>query len=1061
MQQFIQHRRAHGRIAGQSGFALMVALFVIFMTSVLVVALIGLSFATTGLSTSQDTADRRSRAADSALETALNQVARDATGNLGFPPQGSASTDCTVGGTFQIGDVVDGTGSLVRSGEKVAVGCESLKPAGGGTSQLLGVAKTDANGAVSLDGIQVIGDEYRGDHGRTTGGANAWTTQFPWSKLLGSSYTGSAAAIQSTKASVVHSGPAPLSITSDMTVSAGAAAARTDADPTTLTRLDAALGVTGTYTQGNDGLLYSPSHTITTDPNYDPNDSANKCGVLRVANGSYDWKIPGAAIRSGGGSTCSDTATSRVDWRTPGVTSPAPASWTPAAITAKKQTVSSGCNGGSRVFNPGAYDKVATAALNSLFAGCNNTLFNFTPGDYWFDADSGTSSNRSAIVFGNGSNRVVFGTLTSPGGEASTFPQACNPNAAGVSLTLSPRTSIRHTAGRVAICGQNGPSSPAIWQASGANTGWIPTQPTVNASGFTDGSPTGANAPDDGQVATAIIPCSSEIWGPSCFGTKTISLSGFVSTGDPGDATITSVQILAKGTETRAMGSGGGVRADVYIPNPSTGDPAGTLLCQSTLGALPEGNQMVAYELLNPNSTCRTLLTSRAQLVNATIKVRFDLGPDCGLIGLLCINGPTVNIDYLGVRVPWTPALPTPASGAVVEVNPTYPTVKSGGVSTNAGWLVANDAIESEVNNPCNFTIASLVGGLLGSPCAGSDNKPSNLGIQNLIDTSDPESSDPNAQLESAALVLKGRSHDLNMSKSSIFVQITFGGTPQVGIANSCQFVVGGLAPMNNLPLYIDMLQGSCRSTGPTNGLRSPSQLVGARVQVTTYLNRDDRVLIGCIWPFCGGWGATVDYMGVSTTVRKPVFPDGTPLEQVTANSYNGPRAPFLVTSNNNPGDSSDAMFSVYGRVEVPRADIDVHWNGPYPIGVGDIPKPNSIAVTSIFNGTGPSAMVVNGIGSSTNVDASGSPVANGTGQVGVLCCGPSKPAERRVRLTVHRNSMAGQVLGSAVVLISDQSVDPSHPGLWAPGQRISIEDWTLCSPDDRNKAGSVCNPNP
>ena len=116
--------RRRGVRTGQQGYALMAVLFVIIVCSLLVVALLGLTFATTGLSISQDQGDRRSRAADSALENAVNLVARDATGNLAYPPTvGHEDKDCTLNGALQVGDVVispfslnDGTCQACRAG---------------------------------------------------------------------------------------------------------------------------------------------------------------------------------------------------------------------------------------------------------------------------------------------------------------------------------------------------------------------------------------------------------------------------------------------------------------------------------------------------------------------------------------------------------------------------------------------------------------------------------------------------------------------------------------------------------------------------------------------------------------------------------------------------------------------------------------------------------------------------------------------------------------------------------------------------------------------------------
>lgn len=993
----VRDRRATAR---QGGFALAAMLFVILFTSLVVVALLGLTMSTTWISQTSDIGDKRSRAADSALEAALNQVARDESGNLGYPPDndpGTADEDCTVDGTFNVGKQYDDSGSLIANGRDVWVTCTALNPSAG-RSTLIGVAKVNADGQISLDGVKVIGSQYNGD--RSHGSPNDWAN-WPWTAALGANHTGELAA---NGATVVHEGPAPLSVSADLQVRNGSAGVLTG-DLTDLTPLDAAIGVTGTYAQGDPGLL-------STRPDYDAGDTSRSCGRLQLSEEYPDLR-PGVALRSGGGSACTDPDSLGLSWQTPGITSPAPFAWTVDAVAANRRTVSTACTN-PKVIQAGSYDKTQTANLNTLFRTCSG-LIHFQPGDYWLDVDSGSGSDRNDLIINNPNVRVVFGTLSGTG-AATDFPQACNPTANGVSITLSPRTAIRHGAGRLAICGKNGPGSVAIWQANSANVGWQPTEPTLDNGGFNDGGGIdGILAPGDGLTIVGQNPCT--FWDASCFATRSVTLRNLIASGDPGEAALSSMQIMVKGEQSRADGGGSGVRVEVY-------DQAGQRICSSSVGKLPKRNSMIAYEVLGPGGNCRSLLTRRSQLINASVKVLFDMSPNCDLDIIFgggggCVGGPQLDLDYVAVRVPWMPTTSTPDT-----FNPGY--------SNPGGWLTANDGQESGAFVNCNFALFQW--------CEGADNRPFYFGIRDLTDINDPESAPLDATLESAGVVIKGRATNVDYGGSSTTVLVTFGGAPVAGQPTTCQVTIPGL-PHDDLPLYVNLLQGSCVNGGApsTWPLHHPSQLVGAKIRVQTNLDRDG----WCFWPFCSGWGATIDSLSVSTTVNKPPIPPGTPDEEISANAYEGPRHPFLFTS------GSDAVVGIFGTVEIPRADLDIHWNGPTITAVGDYPTPGSKAVLPLFNGSGPLALVVNGIGSSTGTDFAGNDIANGNAEVGALCCAPAKPSERRVKLLARDGGPGGTIIGTATAVISDQSVDPKHPGLWAPGQRLAVEEWVLCTPED------------
>jgi hypothetical protein len=118
----------------------------------------------------------------------------------------------------------------------------------------------------------------------------------------------------------------------------------------------------------------------------------------------------------------------------------------------------------------GSYDARATKILNSWFTGgCPGRTFYFEGGDYWFDVDDPalpeSDPRKHSLVFADRESNWVFGPALNWAGarpSIAQFPEACDRRppsptspdlSRGVSITLSSRTGIHHTAGRVAICG--------------------------------------------------------------------------------------------------------------------------------------------------------------------------------------------------------------------------------------------------------------------------------------------------------------------------------------------------------------------------------------------------------------------------------------------------------------------------------------------------------------------------------------------------------------------------------------------------------------------------------
>lgn len=1077
------------RARGERGAALIAVLFVIAMTFLIIVALIGMSLATTGLASTEDLASRRGRAAEQALQAVINQISRDQTGNLGFPPNYGMLPDCTVAGGAgpDVGQAY--TDGLPKDID-VVVECESLPPLSGRTS-LVGVADSP-DSQFDLAGVKILGQEYLGDQSN-------WMNWSWWPAAVGAP---GAATLPGTKASLVHQGPGPLAFAANVEVRSTAAGVRTD-DPDAFTPLDSAVGVTGSYTQGAVGIVND------VDPASAQGDPTATCGALTNPHPDLATAGYGAVVQSGGGITCSDLRADRLSWRSTGVTTAPPA--LPSRMP--RQPVSPSCEADKHMdFQPGLYDSASVRNLNHLFKTCNDTYFHFKAGDYYFDADA-SAGVGNALVFDNPSIRVLFGTAV--GDEADNaipsrkaFPQVCagasyatsvgapptssttttappvpgaEVPATGAAVMLSPRTSIRHIAGRVAVCGRNGPSSLAIWQADSTNLGWQPASVDYGADAWDGGGP-GVAAPGDGLYSRRVYRSDCNVFTyvfTSC-GTQykmprivledfycvdeervlspldpnhcddTDTDDGVVTGGDPGGTPLSSVQIMMKAQQTNGEADASGVYGFVY--------PKGSNqpLCWTEMGELPtDMNDMVAYELLQ--GACKSLLVSRSQLKGARIEVEFKIR--CALCDTELL------VDYVGVRVPWVASGDAPG-GVWSYTNP-------------SGWLVANDGQSgrgmTSCGNPSEWWPPSEWDNWLFECDPDTNPVSKQFGLRNLSDRVDPlaVAGGVDPDIETAGIVIKGSNSSVNRGPrcsidkgtcrpSSLTVRVQLGGTNDF-----CQFTQPNFAPYREMPLYVNLLQGNCATKLTKMRHLVSSDGKEARVDVTTTLHRNCTYLAWFSvipldgWGACGGdWGATIDYLGVSATAKKPEFPDGGDIGDVNANTYHGAPLPFLVTSNaaelDQEGTGADAVFGVFGRVELPRSDLDIHWNGRPAAYTVDVPEPGSRAIAPIFNGRTGTALVVNGIGSSADVDAAGNPTATTNGSVGVVCCGPAKPSSRRVKLTARLRFPGDgpfdpkQVLAVAVVRVSDQSVDPERPGVWAPGQAITVEKWTVCKPEDR-----------
>lgn len=475
-------RRAHRR--GEGGFALLAMLAVIGLVSVIILALLGLTLTSTTYSTQQRIRDAQTRSADSAIDSVLYDLA------TGSPSLGSSTAPGAPECVLAPKDPTTQLPTVDVGGEKVAVTCTPLP-----TDGPLAATGPDPNNplasAPGLGQVFVVGQRYRynacdPDTPTAANNLNCYDFTNPPGSALGTSaggYTRGTNVVsgQQVGATLLHSGPGSLKFTANVEVWRGASAINTkpSVGPT---QSGPAIAVSGSYAQGDPGL-----GAIAT----------NRCGAqsplsaetrgtwIEAALAFPRCDVPAVAAKA----TTALAGTGGVPL--PAVSTNPPVVWGPTVVAAKKQTPPATCPPGNLVrLNPGSYTGAEADRLNAWFGpgNCDNKVFQFLPGDYYFDVDSATNGApfRNSLIFNDPTSVVVFGspaegqwpvsqavTPTSLAGKFADEKGVCtNGPSSGVSITLTTRTTIDHRQGRVAICDRRTTSSaPAtsIFQ-SGAST---------------------------------------------------------------------------------------------------------------------------------------------------------------------------------------------------------------------------------------------------------------------------------------------------------------------------------------------------------------------------------------------------------------------------------------------------------------------------------------------------------------------------------------------------------------------------------------------------------------
>lgn len=488
---------------------------------------------------------------------------------------------------------------------------------------------------------------------------------------------------------LIHLGSEPLTVVGDAKLRQGGFGVT---QPATYPAID----VVGSYTQGDSGPFGSLDLGIFghTPP----------CGLLSEKLGEAEL---GMRVRSRNGPTCANGRDATVAAAGPSVA--APATWSAAALAAPAAMPT--CPAGATVvqFSPGAYNALQTTAMNVWFqqGNCDGVTFWFKPGDYFFDASGWFGDDRAALVLNDPTSNWVFGEPKgwSPPGAApaAAFPEACDRDRQGVSITLSSRTAIKHRGGRVAICGrkQGSDELPAIFQQVGsadqtwagepqtaapapAQAGTVPFTSVAAATKTITPVPTDYPAlgrPYDVSEGTTEAQRASATGVGACtfWCAVGITLGSF---GDPTEPAPT-------GTLSRALLKVRGTAVNVKPPNPNplAQDTTKVLVqigfndgsgrgCSLTWPDVPRSMttpyvvDLLATDFKYENS-CVGVLTDATQLENSIINVFEVLLPTESCFLIWCSPLPaSVQLDYVWLET--TTRLVTPPSPIATIVDPDH-----------------------------------------------------------------------------------------------------------------------------------------------------------------------------------------------------------------------------------------------------------------------------------------------------------------------------------------------------------------------------------------------------
>jgi hypothetical protein len=963
------------------------------LCGVVLIALLGMTLNASRSSLELSADARETRAVDAALESAITQIRMDPAGEVGAA---SATGDCE----RPVGDGTAGSDGLAyvdRDGTEVVVTAECEE-----ASRRI---PDPAPGEPASARLDVVGGTYRSPAAladtidwASDCGPGA-TDCYPWRTAVGGpNFAANSAAIAALNPTVVHTSDpsvapadATLDLAADVTVARGAVPL---VNPP---REDRAVGISvaGSYRQGDAGPFASVGGT-------------DSCGMLGPG---FPWLVPGGRVLDGDDPSGAPSCAAAVAPLTDGLA--APTSWN--AMTPRPAVPACPAGAGSvATLSPGAYTRDRTAALNDLLGGaCPGRVFWFQPGDYWFDVDdaSNPAGLRNALLIDDPTVRVVMGRPAGGDGAAAAaaapFPEACDRAAPGVSVTLSPRTTLRHLQGRVAVCDRavSGSAStlpPAVWQTPAADGGWAGTPDparsalllTQDNSWISWGSAGLVGEGDawamDGRNATATFGCSVFLFG-GCGADVNVSAQGVgAATPEPPAAVAASrvrsldllVKAAARNESSFTASLVGGGQASTQVTLYRAG--AATPVCAVGFPSVPDARAGAGFQ----NTYSYDLFSPQAEAVAGAPRC-VDVRDGAGL----------TRADLRGARVDLRIRLYTWVTffgffDTVVELD---------GMELRAGW----DLLPSGGTDGAGWSNAANIAALDGRhtgfslTCAGNGACPT--ATRSMTATGLDNPTDPwvptDGPLLAAGVVVTGETTSQNFFTNGSFYDLN--GAPDSSASSWMRVTVNRpdgsricQAQWPRIPfwgqgVYLDLLgaPGSCRAT-----LTSAEQLLGASAVLEVFLQRNQS---GANAAF----GTRIDHLKIST---------------VTGGSYTGPTAPALVTQDVRSSDGSS--FNVYGPWSTPRATLNVDWRGAPPVRAdgSDVPV----------------------LGGQSVVASVGSRVGAG-GAAGVLCCAGTRPAERIVTLTAHTVGDDGSRRPAAVARVRVSDVGGN-------GSSVRVEDWDL-----------------
>lgn len=983
------------RRRNEQGFTLLTTLGVLLIATLLIVMMLSASMNTSVLVQRKAEDAHELRAADGAISAA--------TGFLRDTPadEVDAEKPCAENASELPPFAEELPSSFEVDDLPVRVECDELKGSGE-------VVPISTSGTVKVlgDGSTTSDNAYWGDAPWMTGCAMGTTGAncFPWRDAFKNGPLALVGAGRPNTAgwpSMVYAGAQPLKIGGDLELRAGSIGVR---DPS----IDdpgikgPAMSISGDYVQGFPGT---------------GNGIYGGCGILQD-NGADVYEA--TRVNAGGSPlTCNDTGAQGLSVDNAAI---APAiTWTPDKLRDNEKTIGA-CPATTLVkIEPGAYNASETAKLNAWLAegNCDNKTFYFKQGDYWFDVDD--PANDNALHFNDHTSNAVFGmpknwTDTNDyGAEDEDFPEACDPRAYGVSITLTARTTIRHDKGRVAICGPSA-GVPAIWQSEApGNTDHVLTPNPANTTSA--GGLTGSG----NSRSTGDLPCPFFTvdwpWNwprAACQRDVSVTYSGFDDDGsaatDPGPGPLNSAIIRIVGSHSRANDGPAYTQFDVTVPNVTgaDGSPLAGFNCRARYFRIPQRtSEPLAYDLLAPpgaqggdpgasENNCWTRFTDRDQLRKATIKVTFHLKTHPRILFNDTEN--TKSCLWAGFFSGCEYSFSI-NSLEIIEGRTYSPTA----ASLSGPWDSGTPA--SNILNWPNGVRAHYNGSA------------STVRLSGFTNPYDPAL--PTEQLDQVGLLLTGKSYYGNGDAAYTQVRVY----ESDGTTKICGAAFDRVAG-NGHTRYLDL------KTTDTNLAKDLGGFTRCSSALTSAMELEDAVVDVTIKTDCSSIVAPLTCWAIDEWLEL------NHASLVTVSSFTEPdpadRPVMHVTVNDDPGASDDALFNVFGTVSLPRTVLDVFWNGP---------APEHAVVEGDF-------LVVSGIGSF------------GFGpdhEVGVLCCGPVKLKDRKVQLRaiVDVPGEGERLRSVATVTIHDED-EAQH--IYAAGSRVTTDEYRICNTSDVSNT-AACGP--